>query len=184
MSEKLSEKIYISIIRDIASGKLDSRTFLSEAQVAEQYGVSKAPVRDALHLLVSQGYLISYHRKGYLVNSFSVDELNQLQAIRRQLEKMAVELIIENASDEEIEKLREFTPDKMELSNHFFHLELARLSGNQYLPEALEPYLHKLTFAKFKAKYNVDAQMRLIDALLARDLAGAYERLDENIQFF
>ena len=83
MAEKLSEKIYNSIKKDIEDGRLDTREFFSEAQFAEKYNVSKAPVRDALHLLCSEGYMVSYHRKGYMVNSFSVDEINQIQTIRR-----------------------------------------------------------------------------------------------------
>ncbi len=75
MAEKLSSKIYNSIKADIDSGVIDGRSFLSEAQLAKQFGVSKAPVRDALHLLCSQGYLISYPRKGYMLNLYSSESI-------------------------------------------------------------------------------------------------------------
>ena len=113
MAEKLSEKIYRSIKADIDSGVIDGRSFLSEAQLAKQFGVSKAPVRDALHLLCSQGYLISYPRKGYMLNMYSADELNQIQVIRRQVEKLCVKLVIEHASDEEILSLKAFTKEQI-----------------------------------------------------------------------
>lgn len=54
MEEKLSVKIYNGIKGDIENGKIDFKDFFSEAQIAEKYQVSKAPVRDALHLLAKQ----------------------------------------------------------------------------------------------------------------------------------
>ena len=77
MEEKLSVKIYDTLRNEIISGKINARTFLSESEVAKRFQVSKAPVRDALHLLNSQGYLTSYPRKGYLVNVYTEKDLQQ-----------------------------------------------------------------------------------------------------------
>lgn len=186
MAEKLSVTIYNSIKEKIENGDLDSKTFLSEAQVAAEYGVSKAPVRDALHLLTKQGYLISYHRKGYMVNSFTTDEINQIQTIRKQIEKLSVELIIKNASNEDIEALYKFVDEnakKEKLSNSRFHLELAKISGNKFMPEALESFLTKISLARVNTDLNVEPHKRLIRALLDRDLVKAMEVLDEDIAF-
>lgn len=107
--------------------------------MAEKYQVSKAPVRDALHLLVKQGYLVSYPRKGYMVNRFSIDEINQIQMIRRQIEHLSVELVIKNATDEQIQSLYAYTDKKnQEEGNSEFHLALAGISGNKFLPETLQ----------------------------------------------
>ena len=187
MAEKLSVQIYNSVKKDIEDGKIDQRTFISEAQIAEKYGVSKAPVRDALHLLSRQGYLVSYHRKGYMVNSFTVEEINQIQAIRKQLEKLSVVLIIDQASDEDIESLRRYTSadsaDKEERPNQEFHMAMARLSGNQYLPGALDDFLSKITLARKKTSLDAAKHNELIDALLARDKEKALQCLDEDISF-
>jgi len=122
MAEKLSEKIYSQLRREIEAGKIDGRTILSECQLATEFNVSKAPVRDALHLLCSQGYLISLPRKGYMVN-----------------------IVIERAADAEIESLRTLISDgcdaktASETSNAMFHMKLAELSGNKYLPSSRYP---------------------------------------------
>lgn len=187
MAEKLSVQIYNSVKQEIESGTLGARTFISEAQIAQQYGVSKAPVRDALHLLSKQGYLVSYHRKGYMVNSFTVDEINQIQAIRKQLEKLSVELIIDHATDEEIQSLRAYTSAEYLQSgdrpNQQFHMAMARLSGNQYLPGVLDDFLSKITLARGSSELDADKHDHLIDAMLQRDKQKAMQWLDEDIAF-
>ena len=145
MAEKLSEKIYSQLRREIEAGKIDGRTILSECQLATEFNVSKAPVRDALHLLCSQGYLISLPRKGYMVNIFTAEDINQIQVIRRELEKLSARLVIERAADAEIESLRTLISDggdaqtASETSNAMFHMKLAELSGNKYLPSSRYP---------------------------------------------
>lgn len=189
MAERLSEKIYKSIKADIDSGVIDGRTFLSESQLAKEYGTSKAPVRDALHLLCSQGYLISYPRKGYMINMFSVDEINQIQVIRRQLEKLCVRLVIENASDDEIQSLFEFTReqlatnDPMMTNNTQFHIHLAEMTGNKYLPDILRNLLYKASQAAIKRQSDLEKHNRIIEALLARDPEKAEQCIEEDIAF-
>lgn len=189
MAEKLSVKIYNSIKADIDSGAIDSRTFLSESQLAGSFGVSKAPVRDALHLLCSQGYLVSYPRKGYMVNVFSVEEVNQVQVIRRQLEKLCAQLVIQGATDEEILSLREFTKDDLgavdpaKTNNSLFHMRLAEITGNKYLPEVLKGLLSKASQAQIRSQSDLDKHNRIIDALLARDVKKAEDCLEDDIAF-
>lgn len=191
MAEKLSEKIYNSIKQDIEQGVLDGRDFLSESQLAKDFGVSKAPVRDALHLLCGQGYLISYPRRGYMVNLFSAEEINQAQLIRRQLEKLCARLIIENASEEEILTLREFTHDDFgnldpsKTNNALFHMRMAEICGNKYMPATLQSLVSKASQAglRITTKTDVDKHNRIIDALLARDLAEAEAAIDDDIMF-
>ncbi len=187
MAEKLSEKIYRSIKADIDSGIIDSRSFLSEAQLAKQFGVSKAPVRDALHLLCSQGYLIGYPRKGYMINMYSVEEINQVQVIRRQMEKLCVQLTIQNASDEEILSLKEFTSlqlggsDPSRTNNTMFHQRLAEITGNKYLPGILQDLLYKASMAAIKSSSDLEKHQHIVDALLERDLEKAEQYLEEDI---
>lgn len=191
MAEKLSVKIYNSIKQDIEQGVLDGRDFLSESQLARDFGVSKAPVRDALHLLCGQGYLISYPRRGYMVNLFSAEEINQAQVIRRQIEKLCAKLIIETATDEQILSLREFTHDDFgnlepsKTNNSLFHMRMAEISGNKYMPETLQGLVSKASQAGIRAKTRSDLTKhnRIIDALLARDIEEAEAAIEDDIMF-
>lgn len=184
MAEKLSVKIYNGIKDDIENGRIDYKDFFSEAQIAEKYQVSKAPVRDALHLLAEQGYLVSYPRKGYMVNRFTIDEINQIQLIRRQIEYLSVELIIKHASDEQIRSLYSYTDNqKNDSGNSEFHLAMAEMSGNKFLPETLRELLSKIRIAKCSDEVNREKHKALVDALCERSLERAHKCLENDISF-
>ena len=181
MEEKLSDKIYAEIRNGIIDGEYSARDFLSEAQVAKKYGVSKAPVKEALHILADQGYLISYPRRGYMINTYSDEELDKIQEIRKTLEALCVRLAIAKASDEELEELRFYRDgetralDPRETVNFKFHIGLARLSGNEFLVDTLIPLVIKASMNKINCEADIDNFDKIIDAMLARDEAKALQ---------
>lgn len=187
MVEKKSTAIYEDIKKDIISGKIDSRSFLNVGEISDQYHVSKAPVRDALQLLCDRGFLISFPRKGFMVNLFSNEEVNKIQAIRRHMEKYSVQLAVENATDEEINSLREFTREESrslepgESNNVRFHLRLAEIGHNEFLPQTVRDLVEKVSLANIKAASDFDLHDKIIDALLARDLELAVARMEEDV---
>lgn len=187
MTLKLSETIYESIKNDIVTGKLDSRTFLSESETARNFGVSKAPVRDAFHLLCNQGYLISYPRRGYMVNIYTVEDLNKIQEIRIHMEKLSVKLAIERATDEEILSLKEFTKnqhkelDPAKTNNTLFHMRLAKITKNEYLPSVLSDLLNKVSQISINAESNLEKHNNIINALMERNVEKAIDCLEKDI---
>ncbi|MFR8519336.1 MAG: GntR family transcriptional regulator [Emergencia timonensis] len=189
MEEKLSDKIYAEIRNGIIDGEYSARDFLSEAQVAKKYGVSKAPVKEALHILADQGYLISYPRRGYMINTYSDEELDKIQEIRKTLEALCVRLAIAKASDEDLEELRFYRDgetralDPRETVNFKFHIGLARLSGNEFLVDTLIPLVIKASMNKINCEADIDNFDKIIDAMLARDEAKALQYLDEDIRY-
>lgn len=187
--EKLSTKIYEDIRSDIIQGKYNARDFLSESMIARKYGVSKAPVKEAMHTLVSQGYLIIYPRKGYMVNILSNDEINQIQTIRRELGVLSVRLAIKNATDKQIESLRfykdtvEKNMDPRETVNSKFYIELAKISGNQFLPETVSPLVNKASMRNIREEADTVHFDKIIDAMLERDEEKAVKYLLEDIRY-
>ena len=175
MKEKLSEKIFTQMRRDIVGGKYTARDFISESEIAEAYSVSKAPVKEALHLLADQGYLVSYPRKGYMVNTFSREEINQIQQVRRNLETLCVQLAIQNATDEEIESLTQtiegvnMSEEPRNTINYRFHMGLARISGNPMLAETLEKLVNIASMTQIHRTPDVSNFKHIIEALRARD---------------
>ncbi|MBQ3132271.1 MAG: GntR family transcriptional regulator [Clostridia bacterium] len=188
MEEKLSVKIYDTLRNEIISGKINARTFLSESEVAKRFQVSKAPVRDALHLLNSQGYLTSYPRKGYLVNVYTEKDLQQIQQIRKHLEKLCIELAIKNASDEEILSLKEYAiseeqwEDPLKTNNTRFHMQLAVIGKNEYLPGVLIELLSKVSLIAINKTTDTRKHQAIIDALLHRDYDEAVACLEADME--
>ena len=187
MEEQLSNKIYRQIQHDILARTIDERMILTENELVQKYGVSKAPVREALHLLCAQGYLISYPRKGYLIRVYSRAEIRKIQQLRAHIEKLSVILAIQNASDEEILSLREYLtqqdpqadPDKA--NNTLFHMRLAELSGNEYIPETLRGLIHKICLIWIEQEFDIASHAAIMNALLERDTEKALLALEKDL---
>ncbi len=168
MAEKLSTKVYEGIRKDIISGAIGPKTFLNEGEVGAKFGVSRAPVRDA----------------------YTHEELNKMQEIRVQLEKLSIRLAIKNATDEEIESLRMFTKEQYhglepEQSNNFrFHMRLAELGKNEFLAMQLKDLVNKSSMADISNESDLKKHEAIIDALAERDEEKACRKLVEDINFF
>lgn len=189
MEEQLSAKIYRHIQQDILSHAIDEQTFLTENELAQKYQVSKAPVRDALHLLCAQGYLTSFPRKGYLVRRYSRAEVRKIQQVRTHLEKLAVTLAVRQASEEDILSLGAYLQDPQSrpetdpenASNSAFHMRLAEISGNEYIVSILRDLLHKICIVWIGEDFDVASHQAIIDALLQRDEAKALAALERDL---
>ena len=187
MKEKISDIIYDAILKDIVSGVYTPRDFISEAQIAAKYGVSKAPVKEAMHILASEGFLVSYPKRGYMINIYTGEEMNKIQEVRRVLEELAVRKAIASATDEELNALR-FYHEESELQyrpgetvNTKFHMGIARLAHNDFLEEALYPLLIKASVYNITGKPDTENFDRIVDAMLSSDAESAVQRLIEDI---
>ena len=189
MKVSLTEKIYTELRDRILDGELAPRQFISESQVAEKYGVSKAPVKNALHILANQGYVTGYPRKGYMVTTYSVEEVNKIQQIRRCLESLCVRIAVERATDEEILSLRLYEGmdtdnlDPRAAINTRFHLRLAELSGNEFMVETLRPLILKATLSYIKGKPDIEHFENIVQAMLERDAEKAVDVLCQDIRY-
>ncbi|APF34258.1 GntR family transcriptional regulator [Microbacterium paludicola] len=90
IAHALRERI---ITGDIAMGDK-----LGERDVALQLGVSRVPVREALQLLESEGFVSSSHRRAAIVHTFTLDDAVELFDMRMQLEPFAASLAARNAA--------------------------------------------------------------------------------------
>ncbi|MGI6255035.1 MAG: GntR family transcriptional regulator [Acutalibacter sp.] len=189
MKEKISDTIYDAILKNIVTGVYTPRDFISEAQIAAQYGVSKAPVKEAMHILASEGFLVSYPKRGYMINVYTTEEMNKIQEVRRVLEALAVRKAIVSATDDELKALR-FYREKKELQyrpgetvNTKFHMGIAKLAGNNFLEEALYPLLIKASVYNITGEPDAENFDHIVDAMLARDTELAVQCLIEDICF-
>ena len=164
------------------------REFISEAQIAAKYGVSKAPVKEAMHILTSEGFLLSYPKRGYMVNVYTTDEINNIQEVRRALETLAVRKAIVTATDGEIHALRFYQESEAlqsrpgETVNTRFHMGIARLAKNKALEETLYPLLVKASAYNIMGKPDIQNFDHIVDAMLARDEELAVKCLLEDVR--
>jgi DNA-binding GntR family transcriptional regulator len=164
---------------------------LDERSLAQDFGVSRTPVREAMAQLEREGFVRSVPRRGVYVVRKSKREVIELITAWAALESMAARLITENASDEEIASLRKMfaTFENGELRAHLdeysevnieFHQTIIRLSRNGVLMELAENlFTHmrmirrKTIGEKDRADRSIRDHIHIIEALEARDTVRA-----------
>jgi DNA-binding GntR family transcriptional regulator len=146
----LKEHIYDVLKDAISSMNLydaDANLRLDERALAEQLGISRTPVREALTRLEQEGFVEVQPRRGVFIRRKSLEEVLDMIVVWASLESMAARMAIENAGDREIESLRKALPKQKgetELRAHLheyseanisFHLRILELSGSPMLLE-------------------------------------------------
>lgn len=103
--QPLREVVYETLREAIRSGVLTSGERLMEIQVAEELGVSRTPVREAIRRLEAEGLVVMLPRRGTYVSDMSLRDISDVFEIREALEVLAVGLAAERITDMEMEAL-------------------------------------------------------------------------------
>ena len=136
----LSNHIAEHITDQIIKGELIPGDKLIEHIYAEEYGTSRAPVREAIYLLSIEGLVERIPRKGAVVKEYTENEIYDLLEIRNMLETMAIERIDRNEIDQaylqKMADILEEMKDKTEVHqytqlNHSFHMTLVEMSKSE-----------------------------------------------------
>jgi DNA-binding GntR family transcriptional regulator len=176
---------------DVYRDRQDIR--LDERQLAQDFGISRTPVREAMAQLEREGFVRSVPRRGIYVVRKTKYEVIEMITAWAALESMAARLITEHASSEQIANLRTMfatfqggpVPGKLDEyseANIEFHQSIIRLSGNSVLMSlAGNLFTHmrmirrKTIVEKDRFERSIRDHMNIIDALEARDTARAEE---------
>ncbi|WP_437883948.1 GntR family transcriptional regulator [Pseudomonas sp. LRF_L74] len=189
-SETLSENVFRRIQSAIVQGEIPPGSKISEPELARTYGISRGPLREAIHRLEGQRLLVRIPHVGARVVSLSQQELIELYEIRESLEGMACRLAAERMSDADVAELRRLL-DVHEQDAAFqagvgyyqqegdfdFHYRIIQGSGNTTLAQMLcgEMYqLVRMYRLQFSATPNRPRQAfaehhRILDAIEGRD---------------
>src|SRR5581483_7126863 len=176
---------------DIYKSRNDIR--LDERQLAQDFGISRTPVREAMAQLEREGFVRSVPRRGVYVVRKTKREVIEMITAWAALEGMAARLVTENASDEQIAGLRRmfatFEGDKLHAKldeysevNIAFHQTIIELSGNQVLIKLAENLFTHMRMIRGqtigeddRADRSIHDHMNIIQALEARATARAEE---------
>jgi DNA-binding GntR family transcriptional regulator len=176
---------------DVYRNRNDIR--LDERQLAQDFGISRTPVREAMAQLEREGFVRSVPRRGIYVVRKTRREVIEMITAWAALESMAARLITENTLDADIASLRRMFStfedgklrahlDEYSETNIAFHQTIIRMSGNSVLISLAENlFTHmrmirrKTIGEKDRVEKSIRDHMNIIEALEARDTARAEE---------
>jgi len=102
----LREVVFETMREAIIKGSLAPGERLMEVQLAEELGVSRTPVREAIRKLELEGLVAMIPRKGAYVADYSIKDITEVFEIRAALESFAAGLACERATEQELDELR------------------------------------------------------------------------------
>jgi DNA-binding GntR family transcriptional regulator len=186
------------ILQRIVSGDYPPGSRLVETRIAQELGVSQAPVREALRDLEQLGCIVHEPFRGCSVRAFSADELLEAFPVRAALEALAARLAAERISEQELLRLAELLetmraaarrddPHGQSQANASFHATIVRAARNATLERQwalLEPFSRTfLTVSQpgLDLLALSERHIPILDALRARDPDAAAEAMHQHL---
>ena len=184
----LSDQVYARVRGLIIEGALAPGARLVESEIARQFNVSQAPVREAVRRLVHEGLADHIPRRGSFVAVVSQEDAHHARAVRVAIEELAARTVAAQSSDTPFEAL-EVQVEAMRRAalqgdvggfrdaDITFHRTVCEISGNPFLPKlwgVMEPNLRALRVVSdplFTGSWTAMAEdhAELLDALKSAD---------------
>jgi len=197
--QSLSEQVYHYIKRLILSGEIRGGEKIPEEKVAQQFGVSRTPIRGALHRLEEYGLIQIKPRSYAVVVALEPQEAGPLAMIRSQLETLAVSLLTDCGTEQDFKELGLLAQECNALiaegdiaaafeKDSLLHLEIARRAGNRHLYEICEKLDAKVQLLRLvlrlpleKLKLYIQHHDEIINAMKRRDKESAVALMKHHI---
>lgn len=199
--EPLSQSAYKTIKGRILERVLQPGEALVEAKLADELGMSRTPVRDALNKLEQEGLLVSVPNKGTFVESLSPVDVAEIYDIREVNEGLATRLLARRVTRGQAEILEELAlkaddPDATVNDDVAFHSAIIRLSGSPKLGEIMRSHcLQALTYDEhdrrlasnngtpvIKEGRESDAHWRIAKKIICGNQAEAEEAVRQHVR--
>lgn len=188
----LKAEIAASLRAQILQGQLVPGQRVIEPELAEQFGASKTPVREALQLLAVEGLVEVLPKKGYRIRGMDVDDLSEVLELRTLLEARAAGRCARSAGPAQIADLTEkweaqrdalgLEPLERTLRARDFHTSIALAAGSQRLTAILEGLHQEMVRAHHvlpQLRWHLSEEIELrehreiLEAVVAGDSARA-----------
>ena len=152
--QTLREKILETIRDAILKGTMKPGERVSEPDLAERFGISRTPIREAFRQLESEGYLQVVPRKGAVVASLSERDIEEFYAIKIILEGFAARMAADKLTEKEIERLESINTRLHKIASegdvkaffrvhNEFHEVFIKAAGNEKLSEMINQLVMK-----------------------------------------
>ena len=193
----IREQIVEQLRNDVLTGEFAAGESLREQKLAQRFGVSRGPIRDALLQLTQEGLLIAQPNRGVRVGHGPSDLIQPLVvALRRRIEAFALETVLDQLTEQDLDQLDEILARFQQACSHneiaeaiphdiALHRWIVERVGD---PDLLQLWLS--TIIRMRLRYTRHQHLSesfaehkaIVDALHRRDKPAALQALEANIQ--
>lgn len=191
--QTLRERIVDTIREAIINGILSPGTKISEPELAERFGISRTPIREALRQLESEGFITVIPRKGAVVSTFSSKDVEDFYELKSILEAFAARKAVEKVTEKDISQMENLNRqlEKMtkkgdlkrafEIHNDFHHVFLEACGNDKlfHIAKGLEKQFQRFRLSLSvmgKIEGSIKQHWEIIDAFKRKD-RGLVEKL-------
>ena len=173
--------------------ELEPGSWIDEVKLAEEYGISRTPLREALKVLAAEGLVTMKVRRGAYVTEVSEQDMSEVYHLLSLLESDAAGVVATRASDAEIAELQALHAelegatgdrDRFFAINERFHMRLLEIAGNRWrnqvvadLRKVMKLNRHHSLFKSGRIEESLAEHAQLMQALQARDAQAAVQRM-------
>ncbi len=181
----LYEEVAELMRQKIFARELEPGSWIDELKLAEQLGISRTPMREALKVLAAEGLVTMKVRRGAYVTEVSDKDLRDVYHLLALLESDAAGVVAQAATDEQLAELQALHQQLVAAVNaretffqinEQFHLRLLELANNRWrmqmvhdLRKVMKLNRHNSLFKQGRLTESLKEHQALVDALLARD---------------
>jgi DNA-binding GntR family transcriptional regulator len=194
----LYEEVAEQLRQRIFRRELEPGSWIDEVKIAQEFGISRTPLREALKVLAAEGLVTMKVRRGAYVTEVSESDLADVYHLLSLLESDAAGVVAQKASDEQIKELQQLhkeleaaqnNRDKFFALNERFHMRLLEVAGNKWrdqlvadLRKVMKLNRHNSLLKAGRVKESMLEHRAIVEAIAKRDAKLAAKRMQEHFR--
>ena len=194
----LYEEVAELLRQRIFRRELEPGSWIDETRLAEEYGISRTPLREALKVLATEGLVTMKMRRGAYVTEVSEQDMSEVYHLLALLESDAVGVVAQSASEAQLRELQALHQelagavadrDRFFAVNERFHTRVLEIAGNKWrnqmvadLRKVMKLNRQQSLLKSGRIEESLQEHAQVLDALLARDAPAASQRMQAHFR--
>lgn len=194
----LYEEVAELLRQRIFNRELEPGSWIDELRIAEELGISRTPLREALKVLAAEGLVTMKVRRGAYVTEVSEQDLREVYHLLALLESDAAAVVATRASDAQLAELQQVHQelaaatgdrDRFFALNEQFHMRLLDMAGNRWrnqlvgdLRKVMKLNRHNSLFKTGRLEESMQEHQAVMNALLSRDPQASAAQMKAHFQ--
>ena len=194
----LYEEVAELLRQRIFRRELEPGSWIDETRLAEEYGISRTPLREALKVLATEGLVTMKMRRGAYVTEVSEQDMAEVYHLLALLESDAVGVVAQSASEAQLRELQALHQelagavadrDRFFAVNERFHTRVLEIAGNKWrnqmvadLRKVMKLNRQQSLLKSGRIEESLQEHAQVLDALLARDAPAASQRMQAHFR--